>query len=547
MRINEQIAENTRLMQARIAELQKRNKEQIRLSARKARKLVKVLTSKPFVCVLLLVVQLAVLIAGFFLLDKFIDINVFLLVAGVISFFFAIHIINSKRPNEYKLMWIIFVLTLTILGMIAYLIFRKKKIGKRRMRKIRQKISGLSEYYAENKTVLQAARSEDAFLYQTANYITANGKLPLSTADDMLYFDIGEKYFERLKAELNRAEKFIFLEYFIISEGQLWREIFEILKERAQNGVDVRIIYDDLGCLTGLPKSFGKDCVNAGIKLYCFNRLRPVWDVAQNNRTHRKIAVIDGVCAFTGGVNIADEYVNLIEKHGRWKDTGIMLKGKAVKNFTLMFLLNWAVKYGEEDISAYIPEYQSGETDNADKTFCLPFCDMPGTDKAICEQVYLKLIYNAKDYVYINTPYFIVGDKMKEALIAAAESGVDIRITVPHIPDQKVVFGLTQAFYTPLVLSGVKVYQYKPGFIHAKSIVVDDTYAVIGTSNMDFRSFYLHHECDVLIYKAVCAQMRLDYENTCGQSILITPEYAKNIPVRTRIWRAFLRIFAPLM
>lgn len=539
----EKITERVKTDNKKLLEIQERQKRQAEISAVRFRKTIKFLTSKPVMYVALLAVQFGIIIFGFSMLNKFINTDIFLIVSGVLSYIFAIYIINSKTANEYKIVWIAVVLALTVLGMVAYLIFGKKTISRRKMKRIHEKVGGVLEHFTEDKDVLQNAQAEDAFLYHTAKYIYANGRLSLSSAAETVYFDIGEKYFDRLKSELKAAEKFIFLEYFIIAKGQLWSEIFDILKEKSQSGIEVRIIYDDLGCLSVLPKSFGKSCAEAGIRLYRFNKLRPVLDVAQNNRTHRKIAVIDGKCAFTGGVNIADEYANLIEKHGYWKDTGMMVKGAAVKNFTLMFLLNWSAKFGSEDISPYIAEYN----DEKEKVFCLPFCDMPGSNKTICEQVYIKMIYEAKDYVYINTPYFIITDKMKEALIAAAESGVDVRITVPHTPDKKTVFGLTQAFYTPLVSAGVKIYQYIPGFIHAKSIVVDDKYGVIGTSNMDFRSFYLHHECNVFLYKGICADMRADYEKTCGLSALITPEAASGIPVKTRIWRAFLRLFAPLM
>lgn len=529
-------------------EITRRSKDYRKLSqfsSRRMTKTIKLSTNKIATYVVLLLLQIGVVAFGLTLLAPYLNISVFLIVAKSVGLITAIYIINSKIPNEYKITWIVFVLGLTMLGTIAYYIFGKKPVSKRKRKKLGAKIDAVLDC-VQDESVMAAAKEKDEFLAGTAKYIFANGKMPLSTARECEYFAIGEDYFDRLKEELAKAKEFIFIESFIIAEGRMWDEVFEIISEKAKSGVDVRIIYDDLGCLTVIPKSFSKKCLDAGIKTYCFNKLRPVLDVAQNNRTHRKIYVIDGLCAFTGGLNIADEYINLVYKHGHWKDTGAMIKGGAVSNFTRMFLLTWSAKFGSEDISKFFPDNNAPRlADN--ETFCVPFCDTPASGNAICEDLYIKIIYNAKDYVYINTPYLIITDKVRDALISAAKSGVDVRITVPYIPDKKFVFALTRAFYIPLVLAGVKVYEYKPGFIHAKSIVSDDKYSVIGSSNMDFRSFYLHYECDIFMYDGIAKDLRDDYEQTCTYSKLVSRSQAEKTSMLKRLSGALLRLFAPLM
>lgn len=515
--------------------LQRQHKEQIAQSKIRARKLVKFLISKIFVYSLLLLIQIILIITGFSLLTGYVDSSVFIIISGILSVVFSIHIINSQTPNEYKIVWLFVVSSLTVFGMVTYLLFRKKEASRKIRRRTVESLTTTQEFVQSN------ILSDNQFVEKTSKFIEKNCCLPLQYSD-VVYFSTGEEYLKCLKEELEKANSFVFLEYFIISSGEIWREIFEILKRKGNQGLDIRIIYDDLGCLSTLEKDFKKNCRDNKIKVYNFNKLRPVLDVAQNNRTHRKIALIDGVTAFTGGVNLADEYANLISRFGYWKDSGVMLKGNAVKNFTAMFLTAWTIGFGEEKHDCFFPKmFEKGGS------LCQPFFDMPGFTKPICEEVYLRLIYEAKISICITTPYLIISEKMGDALIGAAESGVDVRIVVPHVPDKKTVFELTKAFYTPLVIGGVKVFEYKPGFIHSKSIVVDDEYAVIGTTNMDFRSLYLHHECNVFIHNSICPVMKQDFEETINKSLLITEVNTRVNRLSIRIWRALLRIFAPLM
>ena len=509
------------------------------------RRFFKLIFSKFFIISLIILAEIALLVFSVLVLNSTVHSSIITGITIALDVVFTMYIINSDINAEYKIAWIVPVLLLPILGCLLYVIFGRKRLSRFTIKKLTRNFKGVECLYENDEQTDKRYAETDDFLNGCAKLIRSEGLLPALDCEEALYFKVGEEYAEKLLEVLKGAQKYIFLEFFIISEGKFWDEVFAILSEKAQNGVDVRVIYDDIGSLMGLPAFFPEKLKKRGIQCFCFNRYRPILDVAQNNRTHRKIAVIDGEYAFTGGINIADEYVNAKARFGHWKDTGVMIRGRAVQNFTAMFLQLWTVEFGTEKdgYKQYLaPRNEQG------KYLCLPFADSPyDSNRQICEDLYIKMIYNAKNYVYINTPYLIIDGEMKKALITAAHSGVDVRITVPHIPDKKYVFALTKAFYSPLVKEGIKIYQYTPGFIHAKSIVSDSKYAIIGSSNMDFRSFYLHFECDVMFYgEEFCRKLYSDYLQTCEVSELITEDKIK-IRLFSRIYRAVLRIFAPLL
>ena len=512
------------------------------------RKLLKLMTSKFLLVCLLLLVEIALLPTAYYLVLFNANGVVFVsLVSAVIvfDFFLILYIVNSEINAEYKVAWLVPILFLPPVGGFLYLTLRRRKMPRRRRNKIRARFAGMRDlFYLQDEQTLRKFDEHSEFAGQCARTVYACGSLPAADCYEAEYFPSGEAYCAKLIQELQGAQKFIFLEYFVIAPGALWSRILAVLEERAAAGVEVRVIYDDIGSMLKLPSNYPKKLEKRGIHCQCFNRFRPILDVAQNNRTHRKIAVIDGLTAFTGGVNLGDEYVNLKHPFGHWKDTGVMLRGNAVKNFTAMFLQLWSMRTDapREDYSVFDAQAPHGDI------LCLPFCDSPmESDKNICEDLYLKLIYNAKKSVYICTPYLILDGEMKRALISAARAGVDVRIIVPHIPDKKYVFSVTKAFYTQLVKEGVRVYRYRPGFIHAKSIVCDGQFSLIGSSNMDFRSFYLHFECDVLFFDEQFAQtMEQDFLNTCALSLEVTRDDIKSSLPRL-LYRSILRIFAPLM
>lgn len=511
------------------------------------RKIFRILTSKFLLVCILLLIELALVPCAIIFFSMALPDGgyaVYLVVLTVIDAVAAIYIINLDMNAEYKIAWIFPVLLLPPIGILLYIMLRRHKLPRRRRLILSASFRGAKCLYANAEKDDSDNRliQNDDFARQCAEYITVHTGMPLSDCTDFQYFPTGEAYAAQLLTELKKAEKYIFLEYFVIQPGKFLNSVLEILEDKAKNGVDVRFIYDDIGSMLKVPGNYAETLEKRGIKCMCFNPFRPVLDIAQNNRTHRKIAVIDGKTAFTGGVNLADEYINETHPFGHWKDTGIMVRGRVVQNFSAMFLQLWSLRNENEDFQKYLTDEPEGNCS------CIAFSDAPyGQDTNVCENLYLKIIYNAKKYVYINTPYLILDGEMQRALITAARSGVDVRITVPHTPDKKYVFAVTKAFYSQLVKEGIKIYRYTPGFIHAKSIVSDDKYCIIGSTNMDFRSFYLHFECDLLFFDPrVCKSLYDDYIATCLQSHQVDIKEIKD-KLHSLIYRSILRIFAPMM
>jgi cardiolipin synthase len=327
----------------------------------------------------------------------------------------------------------------------------------------------------------------------------------------------------------------------------MWNSILEILKQKAQSGVKVRVLYDDLGCFLKLPKDYDEQLRNMGIECQVFNRFKPVLTSMQNNRDHRKIAVIDGKTAFTGGINLADEYMNAIEKFGHWKDASVLVRGKAAWSFTLMFLQMWELTTGvDEDYVRYYPWLLSDCPVKAEG-FVQPYADSPMDKENVGEHVYLQIINNAKHYLYVNTPYLIVDESMMSALCLAAKSGVDVRIVTPHKWDKRFVHMTTRSYYRELMSAGVRIYEYTPGFVHAKAFVVDDKIAGIGTVNLDYRSLFLHFECNAIFFKAdIVDDVKSDYLATQNESREKTESDIKK-GLLYRFGNNVLRLFAPLL
>ena len=509
------------------------------------RKLFRLLTSKFLLVCLLLLIELALLPAAYYFVLFNANTVVFVvMVAAVIvfDFFLILYIVNAEINAEYKIAWLVPILFLPPAGGLMYLSLRRRKLPRRYRRTLVDRFSGMRPvFYGQNEDILRRYEQHGAFAAQCAAITHEANRLPAADCYEAEYFPTGEAYAAKLCEELEKAEKFIFLEYFIIARGKFWDGIADILRRKAAAGVDVRVIYDDIGSMFKVPSNYPAELEKDGIRCLCFNRFRPVLDVAQNNRTHRKIAVIDGVTAFTGGINLADEYVNETKPFGHWKDTGVMVRGRAAQNFTAMFLQLWSLYAEKEDFSAFACNAPAGDI------LCLPFCDSPFDDANVCEDLYLKTIYRAKKYVYIFTPYLILDGEMKRALAGAAKAGVDVRIVVPGTPDKKYVYAVTKAFYSQLVKDGIRIYRYTPGFVHAKGIVSDGECCILGSTNMDFRSFYLHFECDAAFFDArIAAQVEEDFLQTCALCEEVGIDAIKDSLPRL-LYRALLRIFAPLM
>lgn len=457
-------------------------------------------------------------------------------------------IINSKSNPAYKIAWIIPILLFPIFGGLFYIFFGRNKLSKKEKKRMKFIEDKMKDELLPQELILDEIKVQNKAAANQSKYIQNYAYSPVYNNTETQYIPIGETKFEKLMEELRKAQHYIFLEYFIIKEGVMWNSILDILVEKASMGVDVRVIYDDIGCLLTLPHGYDKKLEKKGIKCCVFNPLVPKLSPMLNNRDHRKIAVIDGHTGFTGGINLADEYINEFAKHGHWKDTAIMLKGDAVWSMTVMFLSIWDYLRGiDEDFTRFRKDIPI-DINKKRQGYVQPFTDNPLDNETVGETVYLNIINKATKYVYITTPYLIIGNEMVTALSSAAKGGVDVRIITPHCGDKWFVHEVTRSYYKVLIENGVKIYEYIPGFIHAKTYVADDEYGVVGTINMDYRSLYLHFECGVWMYNSSSIDdIKYDFFETLRMCRQINIEDVTNIKFHKALTRAVLRIFAPLM
>ena len=464
-----------------------------------------------------------------------------LLSAGVI-----VRIMAKEEHPSYKLAWIAAILALPLLGGLLYLAWGNKGIPRGERRRLVRCILDNPSLFSPVRGESEALTEADPAAAVPAEYVLRISGFPPLGGTLVSYCPLGEDLLRMMLGELPRARRFILLEYFIIQEGRMWGAILNVLREKAAQGVEVLVLFDDLGCLRTLPASYQASLQRDGIRCAVFNPLHPSLSALLNYRDHRKICVIDGGTGFCGGINLADEYINVIPKHGHWKDTAVMLRGRAVESLTRMFFQNWSSVPGvpREDYSRFFPKVRPYLAPG----WVQPFADSPLDRYNVAENLYLQMICRATRYIYITTPYLILDHEMSAALCIAAESGVDVRIVTPHIPDKKPVHMVTRSYYQSLVASGVRIYEYRPGFIHSKMFVSDDKMAVVGTANLDYRSLYLHYECGVALYHVpVIEEIRDDILDTISSSIPITPASLSSLPLITRLAASFLRFFSPLM
>ena len=459
----------------------------------------------------------------------------------------------SDQTSSMKMPWIILILIFPIMGVALYLLIGLNG-GTRKMRKRYEKIdSRLFPLIPANRDNLERLRLQLPKAGSISTYIQRNSSYPVYRNTDITYYDEAIKGLHAQLADLAKAEHFIFMEYFIIDRGYMWDSILEVLKQKAAEGVEVRVMYDGMCCLMLLPYHYPQKLEKMGIRCQMFSPIKPVLSTHQNYRDHRKVTVIDGHTAFTGGVNLADEYINRKERFGHWKDTAIMVKGDAVKSFTMMFLQMWDAaspkSKNEENYEQYLvpADYKLPEG-YAGNGFVMPYADSPLDEEQVGEQVYLDILNQAKSYVHIITPYLILDDEMKNAMAYAAKRGIDVKIIMPHIPDKKYAYLLARTYYPELIASGVKIYEYEPGFTHAKIFVSDDEKATVGSINLDFRSLYLHFECGTYLYRnSTVADVEKDFEKTLEKCISVTlKDCAQYNWFGIKAGR-FLRLIAPLM
>lgn len=472
-------------------------------------------------------------------------INSFYWCCIAISVIAALLILGSRIEPAYKIAWLLLILPFPVFGGIFYLLVGGGHIPKRISRRMRRVSEQSEENLREDfKADDLLPLGEDAA--GQARYLERFAHCPAYTNTETEYFALGDLVFPRMLEELKKAERYIFLEYFILQPGVFWDSILDILEEKAAQGVEVRLIYDDMGCIFSLPRDYNEQLAARGIQCRVFNRLVPVLTLRMNNRDHRKLCIIDGKVGFTGGMNLADEYINRRVRFGHWKDSAILLRGEAVWSMTVMFLSMWDYCSGwEEDFDLFRPESMPRLPGSG---WVQPYTDTPLDHEKVGQAVYLNMISRARDYIYITTPYLIVDVATNTALCNAAKAGVDVRIITPHIPDKRSVFEVTKAHYPPLLEAGVKIYEYTPGFIHAKNFVVDGRYATVGTVNLDYRSLFLHFEDGVWLCDAPCiADIKADFEKTLEQCEAISLRRARHLNILVQLYRSVLRIFAPLM
>ncbi len=507
-------------------------------------RILRYLFSRRFVVIALLAVQASLLIAllwHYSTTDRVIS-----AVLTVVSVLACLYIVNRRDKTAFKLSWCIVILIFPLVGGVMYLLFRIQSSVSYMRRKYGDDSESRRACLKQDQAVASAMTDRDPTLKPQSDYLLKSG-FPVYQNAGIQYFPSGEAAFAVLLERIRAAQRFVFLEFFIIDEGEMWNTLLDVLSERAAHGVDVRILYDDMGCLWTLPDDFRKKVVSRGIRCIAFNPFRPFWTTLQNNRDHRKIVVVDGEYAMTGGFNLADEYINKKERFGYWKDAAILMQGDAVQSFTVMFLSMWRSASDEQEDYAPFLQIPAAITVPEDG-FVQPYSSNPTQSEHICEYVYLQTIHHARKYLYIQTPYLIIGDAMASALKLAARSGVDVRIMTPGIPDKTFVYLTTRSHYQELIEAGVRIYEYTPGFLHAKIFITDDEIATVGTANLDFRSLYLHFECGARLYHCpVIADIRADFENCMAQSHPVTLEECRNRSLSTRIMQNIARLVAPLL
>jgi cardiolipin synthase len=509
-------------------------------------KLVKLLFHRAGIVALALLAQLALLVvmmAGFSQYFKY-----FYLVCLLISVFVLFWILGNRSDPAYKIAWSVPILIFPVFGGVLYLLMGGMRLSRRTkaaMRHMEEKMTqvlapdfGAEDLWPHGKDAVNQAR-----------YLENVAKCPAYGHTETAYFGTGEAFYSRMLEELRKAKRYIFLEYFIIEAGEMWNGVLDILKEKVREGVDIRLIYDDLGSIFTLPAEYWKEMEALGIRCKVFNPFVPIFSLRLNNRDHRKLCIIDGMVGFTGGINLADEYINRKVRFGHWKDSGLLARGAAVWSMTVMFLSTWDHLSGEEeDFDSYRPP----AVDIRTQGYVQPYLDTPLDDEPVGQSVYLNMVCRAKDYLYVTTPYLIVNHAMNAALCNAAQSGVDVRIITPHIPDKKTVFEVTRAHYPPLLEAGVRIYEYTPGFIHAKNMVSDDVVATVGTINLDYRSFFLHFEDGVWMCGTPSIRdIKVDFLQTLEVCEEMTTEMLqeehRSMGFLKQMWRGLLRVFAPLM
>lgn len=519
------------------------SEEIMRLIPKQKKSLWRLVFSRVFLIFLLLIVQIGILVSIYFLFTEYLpEAKVLLVLFSVLMVFY---LFNCDMDQTSKLTWLVLIMLFPVPG-TALLFFTQLDVGHIAIKK--RVISTISE--SKDMLPLHSEILEEPELMRSGTdslfrFINRTGCFPIYKNTEVTYFPIGEKKFSALIRELEKAERFIFMEYFIIDEGYMWGKILEILARKAEQGVDVRVMYDGMCEISTLTHDYPERLAKLGIKCKSFAPILPFLSTYYNYRDHRKILVIDGNVAFNGGINLADEYINQRPRFGHWKDCAVMLRGEAVRSFTLMFLQMWNLYEEKRSWDDWLSVPYSEEIRS--RGYVMPYCDCPLDGEKVGETVYMDILNRATRYVHIMSPYLILDGKMEYAIRFAAERGIDVRLILPGIPDKKAAYALAKTHYSALIKAGVKIYEYTPGFVHSKVFVCDDEKAVVGTINLDYRSLYHHFECATYMYRTDCIpDIERDFLETLEKCRTVTPETIKHEKLFYKVTGELLKLVAPL-
>lgn len=467
------------------------------------------------------------------------------IVLHILSILIVLNIVRTSRHLSSDLMWIILIMLFPVFGTFVYVFMLLSLLFGKTFRNIIKEQKKASSYYIQDESIIDEICNDNPDYVSQLAFLHKEG-FPFYRNTDFEYYAPCENGFNVMLEELKTAKNYIFMEYFIVEEGFMFNSILSILEEKVKQGVEVRIMYDDMGSLGTLPASYAKQLEKKGIKAVSFNRVSPIINTIMNHRDHRKILIIDGKVAFSGGANLADEYINKKVKHGHWMDNIICIKGKAVWSYLVMFLANWnALRHEDFDYSVFKNE------DVVDETlfdgYIAPYAETPLDEELTGQSVYEDLLNSANKYVYIMTPYLIIDSEMINTLIHTAKKGVDVRIIMPGIADKKIVHDIGTTYYKQLIQGGVKIYEYEPGFVHSKVFICDDTYATVGTINLDYRSLYLHFENGTLLYKSKkIMDVKQNFMDTLSKCKEIQVEDT-HVNIIKGLFLSIIRIFSPLL
>ena len=504
-----------------------------RLAKPRKKGLLSLIFSRFMIIAILLVLEVALIVSIYFFLYEHVKI-----IRASLTIFMVvmeIYLFNCDIDASGKLTWMLLLSIIPIPGAVMFFYTQSNSGHRKIMQREADLIKETRSYLHHSEAVMDALEKDGGDTDDLVKYLNHSGCFPAYDQTQVLYFPLGEDKFAAMLRELEKAERFIFMEYFIVEEGYMWGKILEILLRKAAEGVDVRVMYDGMCEMSTLPPDYWKLLEERGIHAKPFSPIKPVLSTHYNYRDHRKILVIDGKTGFTGGVNLADEYINKIERFGHWKDTAVMLQGDAVQSLTLMFLQMWNIDEEHAEFLPYLGNTGAVQAAGLAKAagpldgYVVPYCDNPMDEYKVGETVYMDILNRAGSYVHIMTPYLILDGELTAAFKYAAQRGVEVKLILPGIPDKKMAYSLAKTHYRELTEAGVQIYEYTPGFIHAKVVVSDDEKAVVGTINMDYRSLYHHFECAAYLYKNECiTDIERDFQDTLAKCRKVTEETIKN-------------------